>query len=229
MKKITKKFVTLTSLALTLAMMLNLTAIGASASSLPEYAVTENTVIIDHTPYPIVNNTVQYDGYTFQLEDYSLVRYEEDGTRVCFLLPVEQNKVTDSSEIARLNASVGVGAVGRAVPSNPLSTPPSGSVAQGNSHFITPAFNNCYPTFYYYTSLKLFNFPLISDRRFQIIFYVCNSTGTWFHETVTQDFLYRNTVRFINASSNTYGQFHITNLYGNPSPAYKYEVKRTQS
>ncbi len=227
------KFKKIFTMILSISMMLSFSTIASAAELQPEYAITDEVVIIDSIPYEINNNTIQYNGLTYTVEeDYTLSRYDE-GDKVIFVLPVEQNRVTDPEEIARLNAAVAElknKTSPYSIPSDSISLPYSADVPEGQWNTITPAFDIIVSQFAYITNLKLTNFPLFADRRFDIRFSVCDITGEWTTiRTLSQDFLFNNTCRYENASSTRYGIFAITNLYGDPSPSYTYNIYLSNS
>lgn len=92
---------------------------------------------------------------------------------------------------------------------------------------ITPAFKKIQSQFYYYTILKIHDVQLFGDRRFAIKFTYCTADGDWYdHEYINEwDVpLVLNTFKFENLSCMAYGRMAITNLYGDPSPSYKYTI-----
>ncbi len=213
--------------------MLSLGTTVYAAEEQPQYAITDDAVIIDYVEYKIVNNTIQYDGEIYEIDGYTLVTYDDEGP-IYLVLPVEQNRVTDPDEIAELNASIGKGdPSSKAVPTNPLGLPYAASVAEGDYLTVTPTFNIINGSFQYSTNLRisdlpgdpLFTNPEHSTGIFYVIFSMCDETGRWYENAeTTQNFLRDPTAKFQNLSSTRYGRFAITNLYGDPSPAYDYSV-----
>lgn len=196
------------------------------AVEVPAYEITDEYVRIDYVVYEIKNNTIKYNGKTYEIMDYALVSYEEDGTPIVLVLPVEQNKVTDPKEIEELN-KITENDLTRALPSSYVNLPYTASVSQGQWMNITPAFKMIQGKFYYYTILKIHEVQLFGDRRFAVKFTYCTSTGDWYdHEFINEwDVpLISNTIKFENLSCMAYGRMAITNLYGDPSPSYKYTI-----
>ena len=191
----------------------------------PMYAITDDVVIIDSVSYEIVDNTIQYDGKTYMIKDYTLITYDEKGDPVYFVLPVEQNKVSDPMELAALNATIGKGnSLTRDIPSYAEELPYTADVPEGQWYTMTPAVRIPLNPFYPGINLQLSDFPLFADERFSIIYSCCDSLGNWYSTQVEQDFFFDKRVRFENASHIEYGVFSITNLYGNPSPKYTYSI-----
>lgn len=223
----------ISALLLVVTMFMNLCVTAYASEPLPEFAITDDTVIIEYVPYKITDNTIQYDGKVYEIQGTVLVTYDDEGP-ICLVLPFEQNKVTDLEEISRLNAMVGQGnQSNRAVPENPIDLPYSANVSEGDYDVITPTFKIIEQKFSYYTNLKITGLPFVLPRplpgsnigEFLVIFAACDFTGTWTKVSIKHDFAHDgNTYRWQNYSSTNYGFFSITNLYGNPSPAYKYEV-----
>lgn len=226
----------ISALLLVAVIFVNLCATVYAAEPLPEFAITDDVVIIQYVPYEISDNTIQYDGKTYEIKDSVLVTYDDEGP-IYLILPVEQNKVTDPEEIEKLNAAVGQSnRPGRAVPENPVDLPYSASVPKGQWGVITPAFKTIEQKFSYYTNLKITGLPFIlpfplpgnNTGEFSIILATCDLTGTWTKITQTHDFAHDgDTVKWINASDTNYGIISITNLYGDPSPAYDYQVYKS--
>lgn len=108
-----------------------------------------------------------------------------------------------------------------------VNLPYTASVSQGQWMNITPAFKMIQGKFYYHTILKIHEVQLFGDRRFAVKFTYCTSTGDWYdHEFINEwDVpLISNTIKFENLSCMAYGRMAITNLYGDPSPPYKYTI-----
>lgn len=198
------------------------------ANETPVYEITDEYVRIDYVVYEIENGTIQYNGRIYEVVDYALVSYEEDGTPILLVLPVEQNKVTDPEEIEELNEAIeSENVMTRDLPSSYVNLPYTASIPEGQWMNITPAFKMIQGQFYYYTILKIHDVQLFGDRRFAVKFTYCTPTGDWYdHEFINEwDVpLIFNTIKFENLSCMTYGRMAITNLYGNPSPSYKYTV-----
>lgn len=202
--------------------------------SKPVYAITDEVVIIDSVEYEIHNNSIEYEGRTYVIEEGdTLVSYDEHGQQTILCLPLESNKVTDPEEIARLNASVAalerIKEWERAIPSTSRPLPYTANVPEGQYLTRSPAFDVVYSARYQpVIVLELKNFPLFADRRFHVTFYVCDMFGDWASKTISeQDFLFDDDCRFEVASSARYGVMNITNLYGNPSPSYTYTISRS--
>lgn len=215
------------SLALVLALAVGICPLAFASEELPRCAITDEAVIIDYVEYKIVNNTIRYEGKTYEIHDSVLVTYDEDGP-VYFVLPLEENEVTDPERIAELNASIGKSvSLSRAIPENPVDLPYTASVAKGDYLTVTPAFN--VTSFQYSTNLKISGLPINTDPeypigKFYIIYSMCDVTGKWHQYQETKNFSKDPTMKIANYSGIRYGMFTITNLYGNPSPAYSYSV-----
>lgn len=198
------------------------------ANETPVYEITDEYVRIDYVVYEIENGTIQYNGRIYEVVDYALVSYEEDGTPILLVLPVEQNKVTDPEEIAELNASIKQeNLLTRDLPSSYVNLPYTASVPEGQWMNITPAFKMIDAKFYYFTTLKLHDLPLFADKRFAIIFSYCTPTGDWYNHQYIKEWdvtIFDNTIKYENLSGMTYGRMTITNLYDDPSPSYKYTI-----
>ncbi len=221
MKKLKKFFgVTLA----TLVSVVPMCQFASAAFITPEYAITENRVIIDHVSYKINDNKIVYNGLTYEVEDNMLVSYD-DNVVTLFVLPIEENKVTDSREIAKLNASVNSSSsVSRATTSY-VSVPYEATVAKGKTQITTPTFELNGSGYRYLTYLKLNDFSSLSGRKFLITLSVRRADGVWY--TSQKEHSFRaplNAIRFQNDSSMTHGKFTIKNLNGDPSPSYKYRI-----
>lgn len=221
MKKI-KKF-----LGITLSTLLSVVPMCQFASAAfitPEYAITKNRVIIDHVSYKINDNKIVYNGLTYEIEDNMLVSYD-DNIVTLFVLPIEENKITDSREIAKLNATVNSSSgVSRATTSY-VSVPYEANVAEGKTQITTPTFKMHESGFRNLTYLKLNNFSSLSGRKFLITISMKLSDGTWATGQKEYSFVAPlNAVRFQNISGMEYGRFTIKNLNGNPSPSYTYRI-----
>lgn len=198
-----------------------------ATESRPQFAITDDTVIIDYVSYQIIDNSIEFNGTTYTIVNYKLISYDDAGQPTILFIPIEQNKVTDPVRIAELNASIGIQSPSqREIPSNPVNLPYSDSVPTGQYMTQTPAFNAIVSNFYYYTNLQLSNFPLFADRRFLVVYSFCGPDGVWHSDYTEQDFLYLvgGTLKIQNLSSYRYGRFHMTNLYGDPSPSYSYSI-----
>ena len=120
----------------------------------------------------------------------------------------------------------------RAIPANPVSLPYSSSVPSGQYSEITPAFTiperDSSNKWYGVVHLTLSNFsPSGADKRFNIIFTYCDQLGNWYTYNpggTEQNFGNTSTMKFTRLSLAAYGMFALTNLYGNPSPAYNYSI-----
>ena len=196
------------------------------ASEISAYEITDEYVRIDYKIYEIENNTIQYNGKIYEVIDYALVSYEEDGTPILWVLPVEQNKVTDLEQIQQLNESVSNGNwLARDIPSHAVNLPYTASVPAGQWMETSPAFNMINGTYYYFTNLKLYDFPLLAEKEFQVIFSYCTSAGDWYSFTYNHTFhVLDSTFKIQNMTSMRYGRFVLTNLYGDPSPSYTYKI-----
>lgn len=216
----------LVSLMLVLALAVGAFPAVFAAEEQPRYAITEEVVIIDYVKYEIVDNTIQYEGKTYEIDDYKLITYDDNNDPIYFVLPVEQARVTDPEQIAILNAAIGkTDSLARAVPSSPVDLPYTANVAKGDYLTVTPAFNIINNSrFQRSTNLSLSNLPLSSDGRYYIIFSTCDVTGTWTSHEFHRNFLGDPILKIANSSSMAYGMFTITNLYDDPSPAYTYTV-----
>lgn len=225
-----KTFKKIFAILFSISCLMNFQTVDVAAESQPEFAITDEFVIINSVSYKIHNNTIQYNGETYEVEEnYTLSKYDENGRKIICILPVEQNRVTDPVEIAQLNAAVAEleenSTSAYSFPSSHVSLPYSANVPKGQYMTITPAFKMIESQFSYKTKLKLTNFPLLADRRFHIIFSTCDPTGNWTSVTIPMhDFLVDNVIAYQNLSSMRYGRFSITNLYGDPSPSYTYKI-----
>lgn len=62
------------------------------------FAITDEVVVINSVPYKIHDNTIPYNGETYKVEEnYTLSKYDENGKKIIYILPVEQNRVPDLS------------------------------------------------------------------------------------------------------------------------------------
>ena len=209
---------------LTVLMLLEFGQSALANSLIPRYAVTDSSVVIDYVVYPIYDNTITYNGKLYYVNDAVLVHYDANNDPVYLILPVEENRVTDETMLSKLNAAIGVSCAD-AIPSTTVSLPYTSSVQTGENVYMTPAFDVITGSqFYQYTKLKLTDFPLLADKRFKIIYTVWDEYGGWNYSELDQDFFWIHTARFQNLSSNRYGMFIITNLYGSPSPSYTYNI-----
>ena len=183
-------------------------------------------MIIDYVAYQIVNNTIQYEGKTYEIVDYDKLITYDNNEPVYFILPVEQTRITDPEQLAMLNAAIGkTGPSTRAVPSNPVNLPYMASVAKGDYLTVTPEFYiNSSSRFHRSINLLLSDLPLSSDGRFYVILSVCDVTGEWTSHEFRQNFLLDPLLKIANFSSMAYGRFVITDLYDDPSPAYTYSI-----
>lgn len=208
---------------------MNLHATAYAAEPTPEFAITDDVVIIQHVPYKIFSNTIQYDGKTYEIKGSVLVTYDEEGP-IYLILPVEQNKVTDPKEIARLNATIGQPNLSTHNTSSVLDLPYSAEVPAGTRTLTTPNFNIISGQYSYVTALKLSGFTLFADRRFNVTFSYNNVIGEWTTVDLGEvDFLFRNPLRLQNFTSMQYGHFVLESLCPNTPPAYTYEVYKTNA
>lgn len=195
------------------------------ASEIPAYEITDEYVRIDYKVYEIEDGTIQYNGRTYEIVDTILVSYEEDGTPLLFILPVEQNKVTDKNEIEQLNQMVEGEGLTREIPDYAVNLPYTGNVPKGQWLEQTPAFNLINVTYYYCTNIELYNFPIFAEKEFQVIFSYCTATGEWYSYTYRHTFgIFDNNLKIQNLTTMRYGMFILTNLYGDPSPSYSYDI-----
>ena len=192
----------------------------------PRFAITDEAVIIDYVAYEIVDNTIEYNGKTYEIDNYMLVRHDDIGNPIYFPLPVEQAKVTDLAQLAELNASIGMGEPqNRATPSNPVSLPYTANVSKGDIYVISPDFIIKPGSAYYaFTNLELSNFSFGADKNFYIIFSACDAVGDWYSYDIRYDFSLDRNLKFENYTHFIYGRFSITNLNDNPSPSYSYKI-----
>lgn len=222
------------ALLLTIVMVMNLCATVYAADPLPQFAITDDVVVIEYVPYKISDGKIQFNNRTYEVKDSFLVTYDDEGP-IYLILPVEQNRVTDPEEIAKLNAMAGLGnQLGRAVPENAIDLPYSASVPKGKWDVITPTFKVIEQQYSYYLNLKITGLPFIPPKPlpgsnigvFNITLATCDKTGTWTRiDAEKVDFGHgSDTLKLINGSNTNFGFISITNLYGNPSPAYNYQV-----
>lgn len=212
------------SLMLVLSLAVGICPAAFATEEQPRCAITDEAVIIDYVEYEIVDNTIQYEGKTYEIHDSLLVTYDEDGP-VYFALPLEENKVTDPEQIAMLNAAIGeTNSLSRDIPSDPVNLPYTASVAKGDYLTVTPAFNVINGSFQYSTNLAVSGLPWGADGRYYVIFAMCDILGNWYTEDIRHNFVLDPDVKFQNYSSTRYGMFTITNLYEDPSPAYTYRI-----
>ena len=198
------------------------------AAEIPAYEITDTYVRIDYKVYQIEDNTIQYNGRVYEIIDYALVSQEDDGTPIVLVLPVEQNKITDPERIAELNESIKHdNSVTRDVPSSYVNLPYTASIPEGQWMNITPAFKMLNAKFYYFTTLKLYDFPLFADKRFAVKFTYCTPLGDWYDHAYINEWnftLLNNTIKYENLSVMAYGRMAITNLYADPSPSYTFTI-----
>ena len=142
-----------------------------------------------------------------------------------WILPIEQNRVTDPSKLIKLQAVNNSKSLSdyHGFPTDYVLLPYSQNIPTGSTTVTTPFFEIINGQFYYRTKLTLSDFPWFTDRRFEVTFYVCEVDGNWYSSTITQDFFYNNTIKFQNSSSYCYGIFEITHQYGT-APSYKYNI-----
>ncbi len=201
------------------------------ASEISAYEITEEYVRIDYVEYEIKDNAVQYNGRTYEIVDYSLISYEEDGTPIILVLPVEQNRITDPEQIAELNAiTQPTRGMSRALPTSYVTLPYTKDVPKGQWMETTPYFKMIEARFYYYTIIDFYNFPLFADKRFAVKFMFCSSDGEWYDHQFLSEWrptLFDSEIKYKNTSDMKYGVIGITNLYGNPSPSYTYTIRLT--
>lgn len=196
----------------------------------PAYFISENYVIIDYVKYNLINNKINYNGLEYELVDASLLAYDAQGVPNIIVLPVEENRITDETEIRELNSKIGIPSINtRAVPTNAKNLPYSATVPSGQWYVETPAVKIVDPTAYRVTKLTLSNFPSLVTKRFSVSFRYCDSLGNWYiHSQVNDhDFGKVNYIRFQNLSTTRYGIFHIGSLYGEPT--YKYTISRLKT
>lgn len=201
-----------------------------SANETPAYEITDEYVRIDYIEYEIVNNTIQYNGYTYEIMEYSLVRYEEDGTPVVLPLPVEQTKITDPERIAELNASMREAAQRSVRSTEYEDLPYTASVPEGQWLVQTPMFNLLTVHSLIGIRVRLYDFPLFADKEFDIRFIYYSVTGNWHEHKPYRNWTFSwfdDDVLFEKSTEMLYGQFVFANLYGDPSPSYKYTVSFT--
>ena len=196
---------------------------GASLA-LPAYAITDSVVIINYVPYKINDNKIIYNGLNYEIEDNLLVSYDDD-ILTLFVLPIEENKITDPQKITELNASISESSSNTRATTSTVTIPYQANVPLGQWQTVTPTFYLNGSGYNYLTYLKLNNFSSASDRKFLIIAAVKSADGTWSSGQIEHTFVAPfNAVRFQNDSGMTHGRFTITNLYGDPSPSYTYRI-----
>ena len=174
--------------------------------------------------YKINDNKIVYNGLTYEIEDNMLVSYD-DNIVTLFVLPIEENKITDSREIAKLNAVVDSSSSVSRATTSAVSVPYEANVAKGKTQITTPIFKMHESGFRNLTYLKLNNFSSLSGRKFLITISMKLSDGTWATGQKECSFVAPlNVARFQNISGMEYGRFTIKNLNGNPSPSYTYKI-----
>lgn len=183
----------------------------------PAFEVTDDHVVIDSVAYELVNNTIQYDGMTFELRGYSLYSIDTDGSLVVMILPVEQNQVTDPEKIAQLNAGL---KATKDVPSNPESLPYTADVKKGTSSVTTPYFEINPSKYYYYTMLSITD---VSPKttKFSAYFSCCDMLGKWYSDEEHMDWDFSKPLKVLNMSTTRYGGFIIESPSSKPSYTYK--------
>ncbi len=109
-----RKFI---SLLLVAVLVLNLSVTTTAIEEFPQYAITDTHVIIDYVPYEIVDNSIQYEGEKFMIEDRTLVSYDENGQQTILFVPTEDKIIKDPVLLAELNAALArTGIVTRGLP-----------------------------------------------------------------------------------------------------------------
>lgn len=220
----------MSALLLVVVMVINLCATVYAADPLPEFAITDDVVVIEYVPYEISDGTIQYNGKTYEVKDSFLVTYDEEGP-IYLILPVEQNRVTNPAKIKELNASANAQAqFAQSIYPSLTSLPYSAKVPAGTRTLTTPNFSIVESGFAYVTCLKLSGFALFADRRFDVTFNYNNAIGEWTTVNVGEvDFLTRNPLRFQNFSNVEYGHFILKSICPNTPPAYTYEVYKSNA
>lgn len=183
----------------------------------PAFEVTDDHVVIDSVSYELVNNTIQYDGMTFELRGYSLYAIDTDGSLVVMVLPVEQNRVTDPEEIAKLNAGL---KATKDVPSNPESLPYSADVKKGTSSVTSPYFEINPSKYYYYTMLSISD-TSPKTNTFSAYFKFYDMFGNWYADEEHVDWNFSKPLKFLNMSTTRYGYMRIESPSSKPSYTYK--------
>lgn len=184
----------------------------------PVFEVTEDHVVINSVSYELVDNTIQYDGMTFELKGYSLYSIDTDGSLIVMVLPVEQNRVMDPKEIAQLNADLkGT----KAIPSNPESLPYSADVKKGTSSVTTPYFEINPSKFNYYTVLAISD-TSPKTNTFSAYFKFYDMLGNWYSDEEHIDWNFSKPLKFLNMSTTRYGYLKIESP--STKPSYTYEV-----
>lgn len=197
----------------------------ASNSSEEICEITNDYVIIDGVKYVVVDNKVEYNGNVYELSNGKLERFDKEGNLIVLALPTKDNKITNPQLIEELNKKLNSeSALNLGIPTEYVTLPYGAYVPEGQWNTVTPTFQIPTNPFYYGINLELSNLPLFSDKRYQIIYSYCDLLGEWYSVTEYYDFSLSSRIRFENYSSNRYGFFSITNLYGNPSPSYRYDI-----
>lgn len=200
----------------------NVGIVSSAKETQPVYDITDEYIVIDSVPYEIVDNTIQYNGMIFELQGYTLVSYDDDGSAILLILPIEQNKVTDPTEIARLNSEVIRNDLqNRSIPSNPKSLPYSADVAKGKASITTPYVEINPSGFNYYTVLDIYDISTI-DRVFSVYFSSGDVLGNWYSTKDYVDYNFSKKLKIINLSVTRYGIFDIDSPSSKPS--YTYEI-----
>lgn len=223
-----RRFITLLLVAI---LALNLSTVTSAIDEFPQYAITDTHVIIDHVLYEIIDNSIQYEGKKFMVEERTLVSYDENGQQTILFVPTEDKIIKDPILLAKLNAALGVtGLVTRGLPSIPIDLPYSAYVPEGQWYVETPCFNLIQGVYYRRVELKFTGLSIFDSRNFLVygLFYNA-ATDSWYSErrevTIGVTSL-DNSLSFIDSSASNACMFTMTNLYGNPSPSYTYNVEK---
>lgn len=202
-----------------------------ASDEIERYLITDEYVTIDYVKYPILNNTINYQGKIYKIENSILITTDNNGNETKLLLPFKENKVTDPEEIAELNRAVEITELNRTLEEN---------ITQ-NKFYLNSVNYLIYPTRVpsgqyltrtpsfsyrdrqaYYTRLQITDLPWNANKTFNIKFAIRDLSGEWIYHEEDHDFTWDQTCDYLNYTSMDYGLFIITNLYD--APSYTYSV-----